>query len=183
MSKGLKLCKTCGAEISANAKICPKCGAKNKKPIYKRAWLIILVLIIIIAVIAAGSSGESGDTSQGTAKVEDNAKIEYAAYTVDDLVGDLEDNAMNAEDKYADQYVEITGKLSNIDSDGGYIGLEPLSDENFTFISVQCYIKDDNQKDVIKSVSTGDTLVIKGKVTDIGEVMGYSIDIDSIAAE
>lgn len=180
MAKGLKECKTCGAQISANAKTCPKCGAKNKKPIYKRAWFIILIVIIIGGAIGAGASGGSGDTSKDTAKVEDTAKIEYTAYTVDDLVNDLDDNAMNAEDKYADQYIEVTGKLSNIDSDGAYISLEPLSEDNFTFISVSCYIKNDDQKDVIKSVSTGDTLVIKGKVTDIGEVLGYSIDIDSI---
>ena len=37
MSK-MKKCDTCGAEIAENAKRCPACGAKNKKPIYKRVW-------------------------------------------------------------------------------------------------------------------------------------------------
>ena len=28
------ICKHCGAEIATSAKACPKCGGKNKKPIY-----------------------------------------------------------------------------------------------------------------------------------------------------
>ena len=44
MSK-MKNCKACGAEIATSAKSCPKCGAKNKKPFYKKwcgdSWRII----------------------------------------------------------------------------------------------------------------------------------------------
>lgn len=42
----MKQCPACGAEISVNAKACPKCGARNKKPIYKSAWFIVLVIIL-----------------------------------------------------------------------------------------------------------------------------------------
>ena len=28
----MKNCKTCGANMAKKAKICPQCGAKNKKP-------------------------------------------------------------------------------------------------------------------------------------------------------
>ena len=45
MKNNLKLCKTCGATIAKNAKRCPKCGAKNKKPIYKRVWFWIIAVI------------------------------------------------------------------------------------------------------------------------------------------
>ena len=55
MAKIIK-CKTCNAEIASSAKRCPSCGAKNKKPIYKRPWFIVIVLFIIIGVI-----GEMGD--------------------------------------------------------------------------------------------------------------------------
>ena len=57
MSKASKMvtCKHCGTEIAASAKVCPKCGGKNKKPIYKRPWFIALIVIIIIGAI--GSDG------------------------------------------------------------------------------------------------------------------------------
>lgn len=44
-------CKSCGADIASSAKHCPSCGAKNKKPIYKRIWFWILMVILLIAII------------------------------------------------------------------------------------------------------------------------------------
>lgn len=46
MNKKMTNCKVCGTEIAKNAKRCPHCGAKNKKPIYKRGWFIFLVVIL-----------------------------------------------------------------------------------------------------------------------------------------
>ena len=36
MADKLISCNTCGAEISASAKTCPSCGAKNRKPFYRK---------------------------------------------------------------------------------------------------------------------------------------------------
>lgn len=49
-------CKSCGNEIASNAKTCPKCGAKNSKPFYKKIWFWVLVVIIIAAIGGAGSN-------------------------------------------------------------------------------------------------------------------------------
>lgn len=53
MSKEPKLviCRNCNAPIAKNAKICPACGAKNKKPFYKKWWFVLLVIIVGIGVI------------------------------------------------------------------------------------------------------------------------------------
>ena len=61
MSKMIN-CKTCNAESATSAKVCPKCGAKNKKPSYKRVWIWFLVAIVLIAVI----SGTGGDSNVDT---------------------------------------------------------------------------------------------------------------------
>ena len=58
----MKTCKHCGAEIAKNAKVCPQCGGKNKKPIYLRAWFIILAVVIILAAIGGGKNGSSSST-------------------------------------------------------------------------------------------------------------------------
>lgn len=60
MNKNITICKTCGQEIAKTASLCPHCGAKNKKPIFKKWWFWLIVLIIIGAV--AGSSGNDGST-------------------------------------------------------------------------------------------------------------------------
>ena len=55
MAKLIK-CKSCGNEIASNAKACPKCGAKNSKPFYKKIWFWVLVVIIIAAIAGSGSN-------------------------------------------------------------------------------------------------------------------------------
>lgn len=110
-----------------------------------------------------------------TAKEE----IEYTSYSVADMIADLNANALNASQKYKDQYVEITGKLRNIDSDGKYISLDP-DNEDFNLIGIQCYIKDDTQKNKVSGMTIGDPVTLKGKVTSVGEVLGYSLDIAEI---
>ena len=197
MSKknGTKLCKHCKTEIPADAKVCPNCR-KNQGGIIK--WIVIgIVVIAVIGSLGGGgeekTSTDKTDKKEGSASVESTSaakedssdekaevqeQIEYTPCTVNDMINDLENNAMNASDKYKDQYIEVTGKLSNIDSSGKYISLYP--DDDFAIIGVQCYIKNDEQKQVISKMSKGDTVTLKGKCTDVGEVLGYSLDIDSI---
>ncbi len=47
------ICKHCGAEIATSAKACPKCGGKNKKPIYKRVWFWILIAILMLWLVSS----------------------------------------------------------------------------------------------------------------------------------
>ena len=195
MSKGNKMatCKHCGAKIAASAKVCPQCGGKNKKPLYKRPWFIAVIAIIIIGAI--GSTGEDktsneagkNDTQVTTSENTNNTQpesetpeIAYTAYAVSELMDDLNGNALKAADKYKDQYVELTGRLDVIDSNGVYISIVPIEDE-FAILGVQCYIKSEDQKSAVMDMSIGDTLVVKGKIKDVGEVMGYSLDIDEMA--
>ena len=176
-------CKHCGQEIAASAKVCPHCGGKNKPPIYKRWWFIAIIVIIVLAAIGgSGSSDSSGSTSStATSKTavsssSSEAAIEYTAYTVTELSEDLDSNTLKAADKYKGQYVELTGRLSVIDSNGKYISIVDSTDE-WAITGVQCYIKNDEQKQVVMDMSIGDEIVVKGKITDVGEVLGYFLDM------
>lgn len=183
-------CKHCGATIASSAKSCPQCGGKNKKPVYKRVWFIVLCVIILIAVIGnLGGNDTSTNTNNNNATVDtptitqsqqdSEPKIEYTAYTVAQMKDDLDNNALKAAEKYNKQYVEITGRLNVIDSSGKYISIVSVNDQ-WAIIGVQCYIKNDEQKKQIMEMSIGDTMTIRGKITAVGEVMGYSLDIAEI---
>ena len=182
MSNGNKLikCATCGEEIAKSAKTCPKCGSKNKKPFYKKWWVWVIVVIVIVIAASSGGSETPSDSKTGSNTPEVQETIEYTVYNVSELIDDLESNALKAETKYANQYVEITGKLSVIDSDGSYISLSSAK-HPYSLTSVQCYIKNDEQKLKVAEMSKGDTVVLKGKIKDVGELLGYTLDIDSIS--
>ena len=181
-NKKLTKCSACDAEIAKNAKSCPQCGSKVKKPLYKKWWFIAIVAIVLIAVIA-NSGGDENTTNTETNNMatqqEQKEEITYTAYEVSELMTDLEGNALKAENKYNNQYVEITGKLANIDSDGKYISLHNPN-EMFSIIGVQCYIKNDEQKAQVAEMSKDDIVTVKGKIKSVGEVLGYTLDIDAI---
>ena len=52
MAKNPKMviCRNCNNPISEKAKICPVCGAKNKKSSFGKIFLLILVFVVVIGV-------------------------------------------------------------------------------------------------------------------------------------
>ena len=176
-----KTCKNCGQSVDKKAVVCTSCGVKIKKPIFKKWWFWVIIVVAVIAIASSGGNDSENniENNTNTQQTSQTETIEYTPYSVSELVNDLEENALKAEEKYKDKYVEITGKLSVIDSKGKYISLSP-TDNDFCLTNVQCYIKNDEQKSKVLEVAKGDTLTIKGKIKSVGEVLGYSLDIDSI---
>ena len=172
MSK-MKNCKACGAEIATSAKSCPKCGAKNKKPIWKQWWVWILVVIIPFAAIL-GMAGNFDTNPSDTNTTTIQEPINYIAVSVTDMIDSLNTNALKAEKTYDGQYLEVTGRLGNIDSNGSYI---TLYGGDFDFTGVQCYIQNDEQLNFIMDMVDDNTYTVRVKITDVGEILGYQADI------
>ena len=167
-----KQCKKCKEEINKKAKKCPKCGSKQGFPI----WLIVLIALILIGIIAAAGV-DSDSSSSSKNKVPEN--IEYVKVTKDALDDALEENAAAAKDRYNKKYVEVTGKLGTIDSDLKYISLMSATDE-WDIIGINCRIKNDEQREIVKSLKSNQNITIKGQITDVGEVLDYYMDIIEI---
>ena len=172
MSK-MKNCKACSAEIATSAKSCPKCGAKNKKPIWKQWWVWILVVIIPFAAIC-GMAGNSNTNPSDTNSTIIQEPINYTVVSVADMIDVLDTNALKAEKTYDGQYLEVTGRLGNIDSDGSYI---TLYGGDFDFTGVQCYIQNDEQLNFVMDMVDNNTYTVRVKITDVGEILGYQADI------
>ncbi len=169
----MKHCKKCGAEVAKGAKHCTKCGAKQGFP----TWGIVLIVILLIAII--GGSAGGNDSSKGKSGSKSSENIEYKQIDIDVLEDALEENAAAAKEEYNGKYFAITGRLGTIDSDLKYISLLSVSDK-YDIVGVHCSIKNQETKDVVKSLKKDQTIVVKGKITDVGEVLGYYLDIDSI---
>lgn len=188
----MKYCSHCGNEVDEKAVICPKCGVsqkekKEKKPIFKRWWFWVIVGVLAIAIIG-GSSGND-DTQNDTDKssvtnnvsnVETKPTVVYEKVDLKTLMDDLKANALKAEKTYQNKYVEVTGKISNFDSDGKYISIEPVDADAWNLDTAMCNIQNDEQRDYLLEKVIGDEVTVKGKITSIGEILGYTIKIDSV---
>ena len=145
--------------------------------------ILATVLIVVFAFFALGST-ESESTANSSNKAnstQSKQEITYEKVDLQTMIDTLNDNALKAEQTYQDKYVEVTGKISNFDSDGSYISIEAINADEWNFDTVMCYIKSDEQKQFLLEKSKGDTVTIKGKIISIGEVLGYSLNIDSVS--
>ena len=77
MAQKLIHCNACGKEIAKSAKFCPSCGAKNKKPIFKRWWFWVIVLLLL------GSVGNVGNETDRSNAETSGTQIESTAPSVD----------------------------------------------------------------------------------------------------
>ncbi|EGS31042.1 hypothetical protein HMPREF9130_1517 [Peptoniphilus sp. oral taxon 375 str. F0436] len=161
---------------------------KEKKPFYKKWWFILIVAIIVISILGkafGGDTNTSSTNSSSTNQASDaapEAQAEEVSYTKVDasqLLSDLESNALKAEKTYKDQNLEILGKVFNIDSSGEYINIDGTNDE-FTITGISCQLQNDAQRDVVAEITKGSNVIVKGKVTAVGEVMGYTVTVDEI---
>lgn len=91
----LTTCKACGVEIAKSAKSCPHCGAKNKKPIYKKWWFWVIIIILLSVIGSAGSGNDSkvdtvqNSSSEKSSNVESTTKQPVKTeYYVGDTIED-----------------------------------------------------------------------------------------------
>jgi len=167
-------------------KKCPTCGTKLSKPIYKKWWFWVII-VLAVAIIAGGSSasGDESNSDQGTSQETTSAAVEesttkYTKVDLQQMIDELKENALKAEKTYNGTYVEVTGKISNFDSNGSYITIEAINAGEWNIDTIMCYIKNDDQLNYLIEKSIGDKITIKGKIIRVGEVLGYSLNIDSI---
>lgn len=109
----MKNCKECGSEISKSAKVCPKCGKKQKNSIV-RVFLGIFIAIVGIGVIA--TSGGTTPTSSEQEKftlLSDTKVVDSIGTTY--IEGEIKNNT----DKIY-SYVEVTFNL--YDANGAQLG-------------------------------------------------------------
>ena len=178
-----KICKHCKTEIPYDAKVCPQCRKSQ------RSNLVLKIIIIILIIYALGSCVEIKDDSPSTdinnqetqgeqLNREEKNEIAYRQVSVREMIDALDKNAAKASKEFKGQYLEITGTLENIDSNLSYISVGSGAD--FEFIDVMCYVKNEEQENKILEMEIGDTITIQGKCNRVGEVLGYSLDIDNI---
>ena len=96
-----------------------------KKPIYKKWWFWVIIGVVVIAIIGGSADGSDGtveDTGSSVTTISDGgekkpsaAEKTYEKVDLQAMLNELEENALRAESKYQNAYIEITGKIKVID--------------------------------------------------------------------
>lgn len=153
---------------------------EKKKSIFKKWWFWVIAVIIVGVIASSGGNSEQTKQVSSNSNNSEQQVIEYMTIDIDKLEEALENNAAAAKDTYNGKYLEITGRLGTIDSDLKYISLLSTTDD-WDLVGVHCTIKNNEQKEAVKKLSKDDTIIVKGKITDVGEVLGYYLDIDEVS--
>jgi len=166
-------------EAKANAKAA-QAQAKALRPFYKKPVVIILAAIAAIVVINLASGGDSGSGDSPAASETSSSTPEEAAIvvTAQKMIEDLESNALAASTTYEDKRVTVTGKVGNIDASGDYFSIQGTDEYSFT--NVQIFINDE-QVATVSGYTAGQEVTVTGTVTEVGEILGYSIDAESLS--
>lgn len=134
-----------------------------------------LYSVLVMALFAIGFA--ASDDSDSSNVVSEDVPTSMESVTAEQMLSDLEQNPMRAQKLYSDKWLEIVGTLGNMDSEGKYFSMEGPA---FSLISVQCQIPRDKKEEFTNkliNMSKGARISVKGKVTDMGEVMGYKVAI------
>ena len=106
------------------------------KKFVKIAVVVIFALIAVVACFGGDSIPED---------------VEYKSMDISTMYEELDTNAFNAEEKYNDAYIKLKGRISNIDSDGGYISIEDVDASEWDlFETVMCDFLNDEQREILK---------------------------------
>ncbi|MBR4151583.1 MAG: hypothetical protein IKT98_01330 [Selenomonadaceae bacterium] len=101
----------------------------------------------------------------------------YTEINIATLINDAKNNAARANKNYNGKYFKIVGGIvQTIESDGDYISVEsPVSD--LSFLQVQCFPETNLAKEQIFQLNMNQRVTIYGKITDVGEIMGYKVEL------
>lgn len=118
----MKKCKYCQSEIDAKAKVCPKCGKKQKHIL---RWVVLgIFAVIIIGAVAGG--GEDIAEEGKVSKEETNQSSEKFTYEITNEYADefglsyyIEGSVKNNRDK---EYSYVQIEFVCYDSDGNNLG-------------------------------------------------------------
>jgi hypothetical protein len=150
---------------------------------------VFILLAIVISVASGGGGGDdtvtadngSSDSADAPAAdaPEEPAPAEPAiVVSAQEMISVLEANALNAKNTYEGKRVTVSGFVGNIDASGDYFALDPEPDA-FILTGVQVQTSEEFQ-DQVASFSEGQAVTVTGTVTGVGEIMGYSLEAETI---
>lgn len=154
-------CKACGAELSADAKVCPQCGHPRRKPFYRRVWFILLIIIVSLhifrSVNAARNEQRHEQNGYGVFTLSDGSEI-----TAKDINALYDESAVAAKNTYVGQTATVTMEVTSISN---------WAIEDYTSLirfSYSDYSLPRWDYNTLSSLRKGDVIRVTGTIENIG---------------
>ena len=144
---------------------------------FKYLFIASFLFAFISIVTGGGQSGTSSSPKGKPQSAPQQQQVSYAPADVATMLQELQNNAAAASKRYKGQYLKVSGVLGTIDSDMKYIAIVP---NEYSIQSVLCNLKrnDKAQENYVMNASRGQWVTAYGRITDVGEIMGYTMDVD-----
>jgi len=155
-----------------------KAYRKANRPWYKKKRFILLAAIAAIILIVIATSGGGEETPSGGGSDSTSAQEPAIVVSAQEMIDVLEGNALNAKNTYEGKRVTVSGFVGNIDASGDYFALDPEPDA-FILTGIQVQTSEEFL-DQVSSFSEGQAVTVTGTITGVGEVMGYSLEAETI---
>lgn len=126
------------------------------------------------------ASVETETTTETTAEVRETPQV--IRIGIDDLETERNENAAAAKSKYKGQCIEVVGRVGNIDSDLDFISILSPTD-SWDIVGVHCSLVNDDVKEKVKTLKVDQTVIVRGTITDVGEILGYFMDAEDVITE
>ena len=148
-------------------------------------------LLIVALLVAAGLflarfiMGSFSGSSDGS---EPGNSSGYSQIYFDDLTNDMTSDIDSAKSKYLDQNITIVGTFDKMNSDGSAkiegvtddcIVLSDTGEAGSDSICVVGRMQTSDQREKFKEFTEGETVVVRGKITDINDTIVF-MDIDDM---
>lgn len=153
----------------------------------KRTFLGLLTLILITFIaVGCGESGTKNTGSSPKSITESSSNTPqpttYIDADINAMLTEAESNGAAANKHYKGKKLKILGgHIQNIDSGLSYISIDGNA-ASFSLIHVNCKIDANNQElqDSVIQLKKGENVVVYGTITEVGDIMGYTMELDKI---
>lgn len=172
----MKICKDCGAEVSSNAKACPKCGKDQRNFLKRHKVLSFILAIAVIGTLGAaiGGSDNSGTQTTSTSSVQSKAEeVMEVDYNV--LFQDYQDNPINADAKYKGKILKVSGSVYDIDREiAGQPYVTFHIGDKYSFTDIRLTFKK-SEESKVTTLTKGKNITVKGRCD--GTLLSTSVSL------
>ena len=137
---------------------------------------LFFAVFFLSAVYSVVSNGDS-TTAPNASTTAQQKQVTYYVADAATMIQELQNNAAATSKRYKGQYLKVSGVLNVIDSDMRYISIAP---NQYSIQGIHCTLKrnDKAQENYVMSLSKGQWVTAYGKITDVGEILGFTMDVD-----